>query len=171
MHASRYIASLLAASALALPVLSSPSAAVAKPNAGAHAKRSDPERAQARREHRLAALKQAGIDDARAKQVLATMERADAESKPIKDGLRTQRTELGRLVQNKSTDEAAYARALASMRSAKTKLAQIRDREVDAIGKILKPSEQAKLLGVRHQGKRAKPEARIERRAEQRRKS
>jgi periplasmic protein CpxP/Spy len=152
-------------------MLAAPAPAAAEPNAGAHAKRSDPERAQARREHRSAKLKQAGIDDARAKQVLATMERADGERKPVMESLRAQGTELKRLVESKTTDEAAYSRALSSMRTSKTKLAQIRDRELDAVAKILKPSEQARLLGMLHQGKRGKPEARMERKGGHQRKS
>lgn len=157
MRPIKIVTSILAASLLTLPALAAPAnphPPAAEGRAKGEHKKSAAERTKKREARRTAALAKAGVDATRTKQVLAAMQRADAERKPAMESVRTHRQALRQLVESKSTDQAAIKRAIDGMQSGKQKLSQIRDRETGAVAQILKPSEQARFYAALHHGKR-----------------
>lgn len=143
------LAGVIGLSLLAAPTFAAP-AGPKRPNAAAKHK-ADPAKRDARR---LAGLKAAGVDDARAQKALGTMKKFDAERKAVAESTRSSRQALKKLIQSKSSDENAYRTALSSLNAARKKMQGIQDRELAALGQILKPSEQAKLLAARRGAKR-----------------
>jgi hypothetical protein len=133
---------LLACTFLAGPALADPPAN--KPPAVAQA------------DWRLQRLKAAGVDEARAQRALKTMERFDAERKKLQQDAQTHHAALNKLLATKSTDEQAYARELVAARSADKRLRDLRDRQTDALLKILKPSEVARFQAQRPHAAQAK---------------
>ncbi len=144
------LASVIGLSLLAAPAFAAPPAK-ARHAATAKKRQANPQR---RDQRRAKALKAAGVDDARAKKALATMKQFDAERKAVRESTKSARQAVRKLVQTKSTDENAYRTALTSLNAARKKLQSIQDREINALGQILKPSEQAKLLAIKVRGKR-----------------
>ncbi len=147
-------ATVLGLSLLAAPALArgpgGPSKAAAA-HKGAHAKHAGQREARARQ-----ALKAAGVDEARINKVVETHKRFATERQAAREEMKKSRQALKALLDQNSTNESAYASALASMKASKKKMEAIRDREVAAVGQILKPSEQAKLLRSLHHAKRGK---------------
>lgn len=149
------------ATALALSLLAAPAFAEArpgKPPAAAKAgKQAQSKPDAAKREARiLEALKKEGVDDARAKRVLAVMKKYRTEREPVQAEMRKHREALQRLNQSNSTDENAYKAAIDGMDAQRTKLAEIQKRQVTEIRGILKPSEQAKVLRLMNKAKHGK---------------
>jgi len=112
--------------------------------------------AVAQADWRLQRLKAAGVDEARAQRALKTMERFDAERKKLQQDAQTHHAALNKLLATKSTDEQAYARELVASRSADKRLRDLRDRQTDALLKILKPSEVARFQAQRPRAAQAK---------------
>jgi Spy/CpxP family protein refolding chaperone len=166
---SQALLAALIASSLALPALaqSAPvtpprtSMAADSPGAIAHPGRGhgrkDPKKRVARQREKLEqALKSAGIDDARAKRVVAIHAKHSAERLKAFEQMRTQRQALKQLLDTKSKDEAAYRRALDGLRTGRKKLAELRDKESAEASQVLKPSEFARVLSERRAGRQGK---------------
>lgn len=141
MRSKTLFASLLTATLLAAPAFAQPPAPRAP--AAAKAKQPDPARREARR---VQALERAGVDAVRARRVAKILAGFDSQRSAARAEMKTHRQALRQLIASKSTDETAYRRALDGMRAAKAKLDSVQDRQVEAVAKVLKPSEQAKLL-------------------------
>ena len=108
------LAGVIGLSLLAAPTFAAP-AGPKRPNAAAKHK-ADPAKRDARR---LAGLKAAGVDDARAQKALGTMKKFDAERKAVAESTRSSRQALKKLIQSKSSDENAYRTALSSLNAAR----------------------------------------------------
>jgi alanine racemase len=91
-------------------------------------------------------MSRAGVDAARAERVLKTIHQFDQERSSAQKALRTHYQKLEELLSQNSTDENAYAAALKGLRDGRTQLQAIQNRQIDAVAKILKPSEQARLV-------------------------
>lgn len=148
------------ATALALSLLAAPALAEARPAKppaaakGAPGKKADAKAKAGKREARiLEAMKKEGIDEARAKKVIAVMKKYRAEREPVQKELRKHREALRALNQSNSTDENAYTAAIDGMEAQRKKLDEIKTRQVAEIRGILKPSEQAKVLRLLHKAK------------------
>lgn len=99
------------------------------------------------RERRMAeGLKRAGVEDARAAQVLDVARRYAAERKPAMEAMRENQHAMHELLRSDSQDQAAYTDALAKLKASRDKLHEIGERQMAEMSKLLKPSEQAKLL-------------------------
>lgn len=135
------IAAAFAALTLTLGVASS---AAAKPK-GPHDKRAQVEQRikQARGE---ILRKHVGLDDAKAKEVEAILDKHAPERKKLQGQMREARKTVRALLQADSNDQAAYARAIADYRSAEKKLDALREKEYDELAKKLTPKQQAKLV-------------------------
>ncbi len=137
------LASTLALSFLAMPALAKPDRGPPGASAAASKKR-DPAQRQARK---LAALKQAGVEDARAKRVLSAMTQRQAQAHKIHAQMKPHRDALRKLMQSKSRDEAAFKRALDGLDAGRKQLRTLNDKHEATVAQILKPSERAQLRG------------------------
>lgn len=151
MRSLKILPALLAASLLAVPAFAQPPAGRAP--AAAHAKKTPAERAANRETRRLEAMKKAGVDDARARQAVATMKRFDGERAPVMKQTREAMKKLRELRKSKSNDTAARDAARKEVKAGRDKIKDIGKRERAELAKVLKPAELAKLDQARH-GKR-----------------
>ncbi len=87
-----------------------------------------------------------GLDAATAEKVERIMNRSAPERRKLHMELQKHRHALGDLLKKDSNDQAAYRRAIAGIRAAQHKLHQKRQQELDAIGKLLTPKQQAKFM-------------------------
>jgi Spy/CpxP family protein refolding chaperone len=147
---------LCAAPAFAQPAGKPPAAAPGK----AHAKGKANARHASKKEARvLEALKRAGIDEARAKQVIAVVKKYREERQPVRKEMQTHKRTLRALLSSNSSDQAAYTKALDGLKAGKKKLQEIEDRQVAEIQQILAPSEQAKVLRLLQRAKHRRAHA------------
>ena len=158
MRAIKALPALLALSLLSAPALARPEGRPAKPPAAAQKKApAKPAAKAAKWEARvIEALKSEGIDEARAKRVVETINKTRAAGKPVHEELRKHQQALKQLVQSSSTDESAYSKAIEGVKAGRKKLAELREQQVAEIQKILKPSEQARVLKLIVKHRRAK---------------
>jgi Spy/CpxP family protein refolding chaperone len=89
-----------------------------------------------------------GLDAHKAEQVAAIIDEQRDEQRRLRRDMRAARQELRRLFADDSSDDQAYEAALAKLRASYRGLADLRDRQFDAIKKVLTPREQAKLLAA-----------------------
>lgn len=148
MRVTKLFPALLTVSLLSAPALArAEGTAKAPAAAGAKGARGNAPKGTGQLEARvLKALQKQGIDEVRAKRVVLVMKKAREEQKAVRQDSQKHREALRALLSQKSTDEAAYAKALDGLDAARKKSSQIRDRQIGEIRKILKPSEQAKVL-------------------------
>ncbi|MDX2054253.1 MAG: hypothetical protein SFV15_17765 [Polyangiaceae bacterium] len=156
--------------ALAKPGAPGPQAAAAKKDHKDHKdhkdksknkeKDNDKDKAEERiakmQERRSQALEEAGITGPRAKQVLDATHSVDQERLDLMKKVMEKRRALQALLDGGSKDDAAFAPLIAALRTLERNVAALRDRELDAMAKILKPSEIAKLLIARGWGDRGR---------------
>ena len=142
MKARTTLAAIVAASLLAVPALAAPGNANGKAHSAQRAKKRAGKMTPAQREARaLAKLKKAGIDEARAKRVIAINKHYRAEKKKLRAASKTHRQAIRKLLQSKSTDEAAFKVALDNLHVNRTKARALGDSRVAALRTILKPSD------------------------------
>jgi Spy/CpxP family protein refolding chaperone len=91
--------------------------------------------------------------------VVATIKKYRAERVPVQQEMRKHREAVRTLLENKSSDETAYATAIDGMDAQKKKLAEIQQRQVSEIRGILKASEQAKVMKLMHDAKQRRGHA------------
>lgn len=160
MRAIKALPALLALSLLSAPAFARPEGRPAKPPAAAQKKAPAKPAAKAKAnkwEARvLEALKSEGIDEARAKRVVEAIKKTRAAGKPVHEEMRTHRQALKQLVESSSTDESAYSKAIEGLKAGRKKLAELREQQVTELQKILKPSEQARVLKLIVKHRRAK---------------
>ena len=150
MRAFKAIPLAIALSLSAAPAFARP--APAKPPAGAPARpapakgKAAPKRAGDREARAIEAMKKEGIDEARAKRVVAVVKKYREERQAVHEEMQTHRESLRTLLANDSSDQAAYTKALDGLEAGQKKLQAIQERQVNEIQQILKPSEQAKVL-------------------------
>lgn len=138
---------LLAAPSLCLAAPHRAGAAAAKEGRAVARGEKAGKRDEKRDQKRAATLRRAGVDEARIQRVLDVMKKYDAERAPVQEAQRAEKKKLHDLVQSSSTDESAYRASLDAVRAGEAKLQGIRDRQRSEVAGILKPSEQAKLMG------------------------
>lgn len=85
-----------------------------------------------------------GLDDTRAKTVEQSFDQFAPERRRVRQELARFRKMLSELLEKDSNDQNAYKQALEGFRAAQKKLQQVRERELEALGKQLTPKEQAK---------------------------
>jgi Spy/CpxP family protein refolding chaperone len=90
--------------------------------------------------------KEVGLDEKKATEVQKVLDKHAPERKMLRLELRTQREAIRKLLDDDSDDQAAYKKALEGLRAAHKKLAELRNREIDELSKLLTPKQQAKLL-------------------------
>jgi len=148
MRITKLFPALLTVSLVSVPALArAEGAAKAPAAAGAKGARGKAAKSPGQLEARvLKALQKQGIDEVRAQRVVLVMKKARQEQRVLRQDSQKHREALRGLLSQKSTDEGAYAKALDGLDAARKKSAQIRDRQISEIRKILKPSEQAKVL-------------------------
>lgn len=155
MKARTTLAALVAASLFALPVFAAPPAGkapAAKANKARGAKK-DPAQREARMRK---ALSNAGVDDARINKIVEINKRYRTQLTQVRATTKTNRENLRKLMQSKSTDEAAYKRAVDALDANRKQIRSINERRVAEVKAVLKPSEQAKVLGMMHKARGGK---------------
>jgi Spy/CpxP family protein refolding chaperone len=147
------VASLLTAALISIPAVAQPTNPNARPIQTQHQAQKG-----AKNQRGAAALRQAGVDEARIKKIETIREKYAEQRKKVREQAKPHRDQLKTLLEKNSTDESAYQSALDGLEKAKAKMESLRDRERAEIKKVLKPSEQAKLLAGKHRAaKRGKP--------------
>lgn len=129
-------------------------AAFAEPNGappgGVQAKRAEVE-ARLKKWRATTLRRDVGLDEKKATEVERTLDRLQAEREKAQKDLRQQQKTLRALFDLDSTDQAAYAKALQSVREDTAKLQALRLAEFDELGKQLTPKQEAKLLRLMRQ--------------------
>lgn len=87
-----------------------------------------------------------GLSEDKAREVEAVFERFAPESRKIEKQVHDSKARLRKLIASDSNDQKAFAEALETQRRARMAMMTLRDREFQAIKKILQPKQQAKLL-------------------------
>lgn len=119
--------------------------AEAAPDPSAEQKRAQVEARM--RQIRLDVLKKdVGLDGEKTRAVAALLERHGAERQKLQAALAHERRAVEQLLAADSNDQAAYARALRSLRARHAQLATLRERELQEIGRHMTPKQQAKFL-------------------------
>src|SRR5262245_4425363 len=152
MRALKVLPAILALT-LAVPAFAEPAPA-GRPPAGAHAKKAGGKDRAAKREARLLeALKKQGIENARAKKVVAVVKKYRTEMKPVHQEAKTHRQNLRRLNEANPKDETAIKNEQAALKTAHDKIGRIRERQVAELNTILTPAERAKVKELMQRGK------------------
>lgn len=125
------------------PVAAQPSSATSKPAAR---QRANASHAKARHARRAAALERAGIRGSKAKRALEIIDRFESERRAGFEDLKRARSALASLIETNSSNESAYSSALRDLRRAADALRKVNLRELDALGKVLKPSELSRYI-------------------------
>lgn len=167
MKTRTILTAIVAASLLSVPALAAPPAG--KAPAGAHAKgerqakgegkhkkgkragKGDPKQREARM---LERLKKAGIDEARAKKLIAIHAKYRAEGKKLRDAAKPDREAFRTARKNK--DEAAMKAAKQRLEAHRAKFKALHEQRQKEVLTVLTPAEAAKLKAMRekHHGKR-----------------
>jgi Spy/CpxP family protein refolding chaperone len=141
---------------LALSLLAAP--AFAKGNDSgdgkAHAAAKARPNAKQREQRQIAAMKKAGIDEARARRVVAVRQHYGQERRPVVAEMRTHRQKMRELAKANRTKDSAYAREKEAVERGRAKLEEIGSRQKDEVAKILTPAERAKIKKA-HEGRKA----------------
>ncbi len=87
-----------------------------------------------------------GLDEKKAVEVEGILDRHAKERKALQKQMREHRRTVTSLLSADSNDQPAYSRAIAGFRSTDKKLRALRDKELDALAKVLTPKQQAKLV-------------------------
>ena len=87
-----------------------------------------------------------GLDEAKAARVEKILDQHAKQRKALKKQTRQHRRTVTGLLAADSNDQQAYARAIKGVRDADKKLRALRDKELDALAKVLTPKQQAKLV-------------------------
>ncbi len=95
------------------------------------------------------ALRSVGVDDARIRQVVTIHQKYASQHQRVRAGGKHHHEALRSLIEKGSQDEAAYQRALDGLEKEKGEHLRLRSAERQEVRKVLKPSEQAKLLAKR----------------------
>lgn len=90
--------------------------------------------------------KDVGLSEQKAAAVEKVLDKHAGERSKLMRDTQAHRKTLRDLLAKDSNDQAAYQKALAGLRANQTKLATLRQKELDELGKLLTPKEQAKLL-------------------------
>jgi Spy/CpxP family protein refolding chaperone len=133
--------------ACATEVYAEPNAA---PAGGVQAKRAELE-ARLKKWRGTTLRRDVGLDEKKASDVERTLDRLQAERDKAQKDLRQQQKTLRALFDLDSSDQAAYAKALQSVREDTAKLQALRLAEFDELGKQLTPKQEAKLLRLMRQ--------------------
>ena len=145
---------------LAVPAFAAPApeGAPARPAAAAAKKgaKNDKDRAAKREARLLAALKKEGIEEARAKKIIAIVQKYRSESKPVRQEGKTHKQNLRRLNDAPTRDEAAIKKERDALKVVREKLDKIHDRQVAELNGFLKPAERAKVMEVMQRAKKHK---------------
>ncbi len=154
MKARTILAALVATSFFAVPAFAAPSNG--KAPAAAHAKKkrgakADPAKREARM---LAKLKEAGVDDARAKKVVAINKRYHAAQKTLRQAAKPDREAFRKA--RASKDAAAIKAAKEKMQTHRAKRKALNQKRAAEIGKVLTTAEQAKIKEMRRQARAEK---------------
>jgi Spy/CpxP family protein refolding chaperone len=152
MRALKIVPALLALT-LAVPAFAAPGAPAKPPAAAAKKAGAKKDRGAKNDARLLEALKRQGIEEARAKKVVAVVSKYRTEKKPVHEDARTHRQNLRRLNESSTKDEAAIQKELDALKASREKLEKIHDREIAELNTILKPSERAKVMEVMQRGK------------------
>lgn len=159
MRAARFIPAMIAFSLLAAPAFARPQGPTPGKPPAAAARKPAPTKPAAKANKREAriieALKSEGIDEARARKVVEVVKKSRGERRTAAEEMRRHKLALRDLLENDSKDEAAYQAALDGLKAGRKRMQEIRDREIEEVSKILKPSEQARVLKLihKHRGK------------------
>lgn len=96
-----------------------------------------------------------GLDEKKALAVEKVLDKNAGAERVARQEERKYREEIERLLAADSSDQAAYAKALAGLRASEKKLAAMRQSELDEVAKLLTPKEQAKFVtALRRMGQR-----------------
>lgn len=87
-----------------------------------------------------------GLDEKKATAVEKILEKNAKTERTLRQEQRKHRQELRALLKADSNDQAAYKRAITGLRASQKKLQAIHEQELDQVGRILTPKEQAKFL-------------------------
>jgi hypothetical protein len=153
MPALKMLPAVLALSLLAAPAFARPGAPPDAKAPAAASGKSRQKNAKQREARRLAAMKKAGVDQARAKQVIAVHERYQRERQPVARDAKQHRTAMRQLEKGQRRNDPAYAREKEAFEAARTKVRAINARQKQEVSKILTPAEQAKIKALHQRGK------------------
>jgi Spy/CpxP family protein refolding chaperone len=98
--------------------------------------------------------KEVGLDENKASVVERTLDKYMTEKRKLKDQAVTHRRALRKLLESDSNDQQAYTNAIRGLREAEKQKQSLREREMDELGKLLTPKQQAKLMRATHRLKR-----------------
>ena len=136
----------------------------------AAAQKAGAKRGEKREARLLAALKKNGIEDARAKKIVAIFKKYRVEKKPVHEEARTHRQNLRRLNESPTKDQAAIQKEQDALKAASAKIEKIKERHIAELNTVLKPAERAKVQelmqrGKKHKGDKAAKNAKNKKRA------
>lgn len=94
--------------------------------------------------------KEVGLEPSKADAAEKILERHAVERKKLAAEQQARRQALATLLESDSNDQAAYAKAVKSLRAGHAKLVALRDREFDELGHLMTPKQQAKFLASVH---------------------
>lgn len=86
-----------------------------------------------------------GLDESKAGQVEKILDQHAKERKALQQERMRHQQKLKQLLQADSNDQKAYSTAISGFRTADKKLRALRDKEMDALAKVLTPKQQAQL--------------------------
>ena len=98
--------------------------------------------------------KEVGLDENKAIVVERTLDKYMAEKRKLREQAVTRRRALRKLLESDSNDQQAYTNAIRGLREAEKQKQSLREREMDELGKLLTPKQQAKLMRATHRLKR-----------------
>lgn len=110
-----------------------------------------------------------GLSDEKVAQVVTILEGQQAERHALQKKIRASRKAIGALFRSDSEDQQAYAKHLDELQDAHRSLAELRDEQIDELGKVLEPKQQAKLFRAMEMVKRRFEKRRRNRRERKRR--
>jgi Spy/CpxP family protein refolding chaperone len=87
-----------------------------------------------------------GLDESKALVVERTLDKYLAEKKKLRGQAATHREALRNLLEADSNDQQAYTNAIRGLREAEKQKTLLRERELEELGKLLTPKQQAKLM-------------------------
>jgi Spy/CpxP family protein refolding chaperone len=98
--------------------------------------------------------KEVGLDESKAIVVERALDKYMAEKRKLKEQAVTHRRALRKLLESDSNDQQAYTSAIRGLREAEKQKQSLREREMDELGKLLTPKQQARLMRATHRLKR-----------------
>jgi Spy/CpxP family protein refolding chaperone len=119
--------------------------AIAHARGGPEQKRAEIQQRLKQLRHELL-LKEVGLDAAKAASVERGLDKYAAERRSVRDRIEQHRSTLRKLLDANSNDQQAYTAAIRGLREAEKQRGTLRERELDEIGKLLTPKQQAQLM-------------------------